>query len=72
MTYFKVKPEYHDHMLIRRTKAGNYKSNTFLIANELFTPGEMKHIINSPKMFDRVQIPMNKTFFCFGARFEVK
>lgn len=70
MTYYRVKPEYDNFSLWRCSKYAG-----FLVANELYTEKELvkKHIIFcmgvTPNMFDRVEIPKNKVYWFFGARF---
>ena len=72
MLYYKVKPE-SDQFVID-------KKHNFLIANELYTVREfekirynyMKRGRGSAKLkecFTIIDIPKNKTYFFFGARF---
>lgn len=70
MMYYKVKKEYADtnrYMYIGSTHY--FKQYGVLIANELYTPCERKKIANSDRFFDIVEIPKNKTYRFFGARF---
>lgn len=70
MKYFKVKPEYDNFRLIY-----NGKHNGILVGNELYTEKELykKKILFCYgvdfKMFTMIEIPKNKVYFFFGARF---
>lgn len=76
MLYYKVKPEYDNRPKINRKQyfsCYKYKSDIW-IKNELYTYTELqkmknKGIIIDYNMFDIIQVPKNKVYFCFGARF---
>lgn len=69
MKYFKVLPLYDN---CRR----NFTDCTTFVANELYTEKEVQGIkaksITSNQCFEEIQISCRKTYFFFGARFEVK
>ena len=76
MKYFRVKKEFDNTQKINK-KAHltryHYK-NDIWIGGELYTIGEVErlrknNIIIDEKMFDFIEIPKNKTYFFFGARF---
>lgn len=65
MIYYRVRKEFDQ----KRISEGTGK---ILVANELYTTAERKKMLKVPKgAFERVRISKNKTFFFFGARFEV-
>ena len=77
MVYYRVRPEcdqlprLKNHKLrIKRVPDGIF------VANELYTCGELnKFYIPWDKVYDiveRVIIPKNKVYWCFGCRFEMK
>lgn len=72
MLYYKVKPEYDNK--IRLIRIGHYtefaKYDGILIGNELYTPRERERLLNHDRCFEKVEIPKNKIYFFFGARFE--
>jgi hypothetical protein len=62
MIYYRVKPEYDQ----RRTK------DNFLIANELYTERERNSMPEvSDKIFECIEIPEHRVYWCFGARFAI-
>lgn len=69
MLYYRVKPEYDNKQRYTWNNHRQGVPNGILIGNELYTPGEYKKIANCPAWFTPVQIPKNKTYWCFGARF---
>lgn len=69
MTYYKVKPEYDNKTRYKYDNHHNGVPDSFLIANELYTPTEFQKIANCPAWFDTIEVPKNKTYFFFGARF---
>lgn len=79
MIYYRVKPEFDNRAKVHRDYGKtryHYKYDIF-IANELYTPSEIelmrkKKIKLFNNMFDEIEIPKNKTYFFFGARFENK
>ena len=63
MIYYRVKPKYD----MKRT------NDNILIANELYTERERNEMPKvSDKVFERVEIPESRVYWCFGARFEAK
>lgn len=71
MKYYRVKPEY-DNIIRYLNKNGRCVPDSILIGNELYTEIERSKLANRKQMFDVIEIPKNKTFFSFGARFETK
>ena len=67
MEYYKVNKEYDGVKIVS-------KRNLYLISNELFTKKEIDKlkICAIDKVFTKIEISKNKTYFCFGARFEKK
>lgn len=72
MKYYRVKPEFDNVRRYKLTARGVCVPDSVLIGNELYTEIEHSKIANRKQMFDIVNIPKNKTFFSFGARFERK
>lgn len=71
MKFYKVKKEYDQTPLYKIGKKKMYYYS-FLIANELYTDAELRQFNVDPIFFDVVEIPKNKTYWSFGARFESK
>lgn len=69
MQYYRVKPQYDNKTRYTRNNKGQGVGNGVLIANELYTPKEYKKLMNCPEWFELVEIPKNKIYFFFGARF---
>lgn len=69
MQYYRVKPQYDNKTRYTRNNKGQGVSNGILIANELYTPKEYEKLMNCPAWFELVEIPKNKIYFFFGARF---
>lgn len=69
MIYYRVRKEFDQHPHNPRVRDGN-----ILIANELYTERERNSLLPlvSAGAFERVEIPKNRTYWCFGARFELK
>ncbi len=61
MTYYRVRKEFDQKKLPKFD---------FLIANELYTARERKKLPISDEAFEKINIPKNKTYWFFGARFE--
>lgn len=72
MKYYRVKPEFDNVTRYRFTRRGVCVPDSILVGNELYTSVERSKIANRRQMFDVVEIPKNRTFFSFGARFEMK
>ena len=68
MTYYRVRKEYDQFPQNPRVRDGN-----ILVADELFTTAEFNKLpFVYAGAFERVEIPKTKTYWCFGARFEMK
>jgi hypothetical protein len=72
MKYYRVKPDFDNVTRYKLNRRGACVPDSILIGNELYTSVERSKIANRRQMFDVVNIPKNKTFVCFGARFEMK
>jgi hypothetical protein len=73
MTYYRVKAEFDGYS--KYEYIGNtykVKSDSVLVGEELYTPAERKKIANADKFFEQVNISQRKTYWFFGARFEMK
>lgn len=70
MKYYKVKPEFDNVTRYKLNRRGAGVPDSVLVGNELYTEIERSKIANRKQMFDVVEIPKNRTFFSFGARFE--
>lgn len=62
MVYYKVKKEYDNKQFPKRL---------IYVGNELFTESEAKKYHVNKKYCDVIEINKNKTYFSFGARFEM-
>lgn len=60
MKYAKIKPECHDKRLL---------NGWYLVANELYTMNEVKKYVIPSEYYDEVEVPENRVFHSFGARF---
>ncbi|MDD6715732.1 MAG: hypothetical protein PUF49_05080 [Firmicutes bacterium] len=74
MKYYKVKSECGGKTAFAFHRAGGLRIVGQYIANELYTATELKrrHDCLYEQYMDIIEIPKNKTFFSFGARFEMK
>ena len=78
MTYFKVKHEFDNKPKHNKNfgKTRHHYKDDIFIGGELYTQGEI-NILEKKKihfyydMFEQVEIPKTKTYWFFGARFEV-
>lgn len=68
MKYYRVKPEVDQ----RKQYNTHGKYTGFYIANELYTEKEAARKYLNPAFMELVEIPKNKIYWCFGARFENK
>ena len=73
MVYYKVHAKYDNEQLYTENSPHRYVG--FLIGNELYTRKEFDKLLNRCgiiilPMFVPVEVPKNKIFFSFGARFE--
>ena len=69
--YYRVKSEYDNAPKFKYV--GSYymmRPDGILVGNELYTPRERQKITNSDRFFEIVNIPKNKIYWFFGARFE--
>ena len=70
MRYYRVKPEFDNFRLWR-----NGKYAGILVANQLYTEKELekRRVLFCRRvrfdMFERVEVPKNKVYWFFGARF---
>ena len=66
MIYYRVRKEYDNFPKNPKVRDGN-----ILIGGELYTEKEFNklHFVYAAA-FERVDIPKNHTYWCFGARFE--
>ena len=71
MRYYRVKPEYDNKVRYRWNSHHQGVSDSILIGRELYTPREYAKLANCPAWFKEIEIPKNRVFFSFGARFEV-
>ena len=69
MLYYKVKPQYDNKTRYIRNNKRQIIPNGILIGGELYTPKEYEKLMNCSEWFDKVEIPKNKIYFFFGARF---
>lgn len=70
MTYFKVKPTSDNKKRYTTDKrTGRRKYDGIWIANELYTPGEIKHFVGFEEHTEQVQVKKTDCYWCFGARF---
>lgn len=66
MIYYRVQKEYDQFPQNPKVRDGN-----ILVANELYTEKEFNKLpFVYAGAFERVEIPKNKTYMFFGARFE--
>ena len=72
MKYYRVKPGCGGKTAFAFHRGGGLRIVGQYIANELYTKTELKrrHDCMYVQYMDVVEIPKNKTFFSFGARFE--
>ena len=78
MRYYRIKPQY-DNKPLCVIKRGKYVNcGDILIARELYTVKEWEKIVknhvfgyNPADCVEVVEIPKNKTYWFFGARFEI-
>ena len=74
MNYYRVKPEYDQKQRIKDHKYTiKRKPDGVFVANELYTAGELEKFYLTMEeeytCFERVTIPKNKVYWCFGCRF---
>ena len=69
MKYYRVKPEYDNTYRFKNIYNKGLSMDGLLIKNELYTPTEAKKYIGLISCCELVEIPKNKTYFFFGARF---
>lgn len=80
MKYYQVLPKFGGMQVIKTGRKGQYIDRE-LIANELYTPGEFKKLLNGAtlrsavdgeQIFQAVTMPKTKTYWMFGARFAME
>ena len=69
MLYYKVKPEFDNCARYRFKKGSGVELDGIFIGNELYTVNELKKYLDCVNKVEPVEIPKNKTYFFFGARF---
>ena len=72
MIYYRVKPEYDNKTRYIWNNKHQSVPNSILIAHELYTAKEFQKIANCSAWFEKVEISKRRTYFSFGARFEIK
>lgn len=72
MKYYRVKPEFDNKSRFKFHRGGGLEIDGIYIANELYTPTEIKKYLGYAQYCEIVEIPKNKVYFSFGARFEIK
>lgn len=77
MIYYRVKPEYDQKQRIKNHKyRAKRVPDGIYVANELYTAGELDKFYltleEEHKGFERVIIPRNKVYWCFGCRFAME
>ena len=74
MLYYRVKPDMDNRKKFVYTGGSTQKikQDGLLVGNELYTPGERKHIANTDKFFEKVEISQRKIYWFFGARFALE
>ena len=70
MLYYKVKPENDNKRRFKFKRGGGLILDGIFIENELYTANEIKKYPGAVAFCDRVEIPKNKIYFFFGARFD--
>lgn len=77
MTYYKIKPEYDNRQVYIKHNHYYEYSGIILVANELYTVKEWErlnkryYIRDSKYVYDIIECNKNKTYWFFGARFEM-
>lgn len=70
MLYYKVKPEYDNKQRTKWSKQKRrYIPDSIWIANELYTPSEIKTYYVPDDLTEKVYIKKTDTYYFFGARF---
>lgn len=69
MKYYKVKSKYHGTAIWNDT--GRMIGE--LIENELYTPAEYAklNVVGKAHIFEEIECSRKRTYWCFGARFEL-
>lgn len=66
MIYYRVREQYDQYPKNPKVRDGN-----ILVKHELYTEKEFNKLpYVYAGAFERVEIPKNRTYWCFGARFE--
>lgn len=70
MLYFRVKPDFDGRPRYKYVGGSSkVKQDGYLIAGELYTPGERQRISNRSEYFEKVEISKREIYWFFGARF---
>ena len=69
MLYYRVKPENDNKKRFKFKRGGGLILDGIYVKNELYTPAEIKKYLGAVSYCERVEIPKNKIYFFFGARF---
>lgn len=69
MIYYKVKPEHDQKTRFKFHRGGGLTPDGIFVKNELYTIREIKKYLGYAAICEKVEIPKNKTYFFFGARF---
>lgn len=77
MNYYRVKPQYDQKQRIKNHRYTiKRKPDGIFVANELYTAGELEKFYltleEEQKVFERVNIPKTKVYWCFGCRFAME
>ena len=70
MNYYRVLPEYDQTLRYKFKRGGGLEIDGIYIKNELYTMRELKKYLGYARCVVPVNIPKNKVYFFFGARFE--
>lgn len=74
MKYYRVLKSAADKQILKKDRRGHLTMDRFLIANELYSPAEYNKMKTRSynkidTYFETVNIPKNKIYWFFGARF---
>lgn len=69
MLYYQVKPEHDNKTRFKFHRGGGLEIDGIYIKNELYTPNEIKKYCGAVQYCNKIEIPKNKIYFFFGARF---
>lgn len=72
MKYYKVLPEYNNKPRFKFKRGGGLEIDGIYIENELYTQREILKYFDYSSYVVPVEIPKNKIYFFFGARFAME